>query len=467
MIPYDLEIQRKESKEFLHDLTVRDQRMMFGTLTLTHIADTKEQLDQDTEALLAIARKHLCQFAILTYQQYDGMQTALPIGLNKINAQRTLTTESAAVFCPFRVQDINHSSGIYYGVNRISRNPIYVDRNELMNGNSFVLGVSGAGKSFLSKEEIVLEYLSDIKSEILIIDPEREYKKLVQSLGGEVISLSAISENHINAMDISKDYSEKNPVASKAEFILSLCEQLIGSEGLGAKQKSIIDRCTTKVYRKYKKQVPTLKEFYNELLLQPEQEAKDIALDIELFVNGSLNTFALPTNVDINNRMICFDIHDLGVQLQTIGMLVVLDHIMHRITRNKAKGINTYIFIDEIYLLFLHEYSALFLFKLWKRIRKYGGFCCGISQNVEDLLQSHTARTMLANSELVVMLKQATTDRDELAKLMNISNTQLSYLSNAGVGQGLIKVGNAIVPFENTVPKNTKLYQTLTTKFKE
>ena len=467
VIPYDLELQRQESKEFLHDLTARDQRMMFGTLTLTHLADSKEELEKDTEAILALARKHLCQFAILTYQQYGGLQTALPIGLNKINTLRTLTTESAAVFCPFRAQEINHSNGVYYGVNRISKNPIYIDRNQLMNGNSFVLGVSGSGKSFLSKEIIVLEHLTNPETEILIIDPEQEYKKLVQSLYGEVIELSASSETHINAMDMTSDYAEKNPIAAKAEFILSVCEQLIGTENLGAKQKSIIDRCTTKVYRKYKKKNPTLKEFYEELLLQSEPEAKEIALDIELFVNGSLNTFAKPTNINVNNRLICFDIHDLGEQLQTVGMLVVLDHIMNRISRNKAKGINTYVYIDEIYLLFLHEYSALFLFKLWKRIRKQGGFCCGISQNVEDLLQSHTARTMLANSELVVMLKQATTDRDELAKLMNISNTQLSYLANAGVGQGLIKVGNAIVPFENKIPKNTKLYQTLTTKFKE
>lgn len=466
-VPYDLELQRQESKEFLHDLTTRDQRMMFGTLTLIHLADSKDELDKDTEAIFALARKHLCQFAVLTFQQYSGLQTALPIGFNKINALRTLTTESAAIFCPFKAQEINHFHGIYYGVNRISKNPIYIDRNQLMNGNSFVLGVSGSGKSFLSKEIIVLEHLTNPDTEILIIDPEREYKKMVQSLHGEIIELSASSETHINAMDMSNDYADKNPVAAKAEFILSLCEQLIGADNLGAKQKSIIDRCTTKVYRKFKKKNPTLKEFYEELLLQQEPEAKDIALDIELFVSGSLNTFAKPTNINVNNRLICFDIHDLGEQLQTVGMLVVLDHIINRITRNKARGINTYIYIDEIYLLFLHEYSALFLFKLWKRIRKHGGFCCGISPNVEDLLQSHTARTMLANSELVIMLKQAATDRDELAKLMKISSAQLNYLSTTTIGQGLIKVGNAIIPYENKIPKNTNLYQILTTKFNE
>ena len=377
IIPYDMEQQREQSKEFLDDLITRDQRMFLSVLTMVHTANSKEELDNDTEALLTIARKHLCQFGILKFQQMDGLNTAMPFGGRKIDALRTLTTESLAVFMPFRVQEIRHENGIYYGQNVISKNMIIADRKQLLNGNSFILGVSGSGKSFMAKEEIVSIMLKDPNADVIIVDPEREASSLVKSLGGEVIKISATSGNHINAMDMNKDYGDgANPVILKSEFILSLCEQLVGSNNLGAKQKSIIDRCTASVYRYYQQgnyqgTPPTLQDFYEELLRQKEPEAKEIALAIELFVNGSLNTFAKSTNVDTSNRLICYDILDLGKQLLPIGMLVVLDSILNRITANRAKGRNTFIFIDEIYLLFQYEYSANFLFTLWKRVRKY------------------------------------------------------------------------------------------------
>ena len=411
-VPYDMEQQKKEMKEFLDDLTTRDQRMMFAVITMVITADSKEQLENDTEALLTTARKHLCQFATLRFQQVDGLNTVMPFGTRKIDAFRTLTTESLSVFIPFRVQDIFHENGIYYGQNVISKNMIIADRRQLLNGNEFILGVSGGGKSFTAK--------------------------------GEVINISATSDNHINAMDMNKDYGDgANPVILKSEFIMSLCEQLIGGTNLGAKQKSIIDRCTASVYRSYQQNdyqghIPTLQDFRAELLQQDEPEAKELALAIELFTHGSLNTFAKQTNVDTNNRLICYDILDLGKQLMPIGMLVVLDSILNRITQNRAKGKNTFIFIDEIYLLFQHEYSANFLFTLWKRVRKYGAYASGITQNVDDLLQSHTARTMLANSEFIIMLNQASTDRLELAKLLNISDLQMSYITNVEAGHGLI-----------------------------
>lgn len=472
IIPYDMEQQRKESKEFLDDLTTRDQRMMFAILTMVHIADTKEQLDSDTETLFTTARKHLCQFSTLTFQQMDGLNTVLPYGLRKIDAIRTLTTESTAVFIPFRAQEISHSGGIYYGQNAISKNMIIANRKHLLNGNSFILGVSGSGKSFTAKREIVNQILSS-EDDIILIDPEREYSSLVKAMGGEIIHISATSPNHINAMDMSKDYGDgANPVILKSEFVLSLCEQLIGGQNLGAKQKSLIDRCTAGIYRKhiqnnYRDNPPTLQDFHGELLNQPEPEAKEIALAIELFTSGSLNTFAKLTNVDVNSRLICYDILDLGKQLLPIGMLVVLDSILNRITQNRAKSKNTFIIIDEIYLLFQHEYSSNFLFTLWKRVRKYGAFCTGITQNVDDLLQSHTARTMLANSEFIVMLNQASTDRMELARLLNISDLQLSYITNVYAGNGLIKVGSSLVPFTDQFPTNTKLYQLMTTKLGE
>lgn len=468
-LPYDIEQQRKEMKEFLDDLTTRDQRMMFAVLTMVHTTDTKEQLDNDTEALLTTARKHLCQFGVLKFQQLDGLNTAMPFGVRKIESFRTLTTESLAVFIPFRVQDICHTNGVYYGQNVISKNMIIADRRQLLNGNEFILGVSGGGKSFTAKGEVINQVLAG-NADIIIIDPEREYSPLVRALGGEIINISATSPTHINAMDMNREYGDgANPVILKSEFIMSLCEQLIGGNNLGAVQKSIIDRCTASVYRTYQQnnytgEVPTLQDFRAELLKQSEPEAQEIALAIELFTNGSLNTFAKKTNVDTDNRLICYDILDLGKQLMPIGMLVVLDSILNRITQNRAKGKNTFIFIDEIYLLFQHEYSANFLFTLWKRVRKYGAYATGITQNVDDLLQSHTARTMLANSEFIVMLNQASTDRFELAKLLNISDTQLSYITNVDAGHGLIKVGSSLVPFANKFPKNTKLYKLMTTK---
>ena len=472
IIPYDFEMQREQSKEFLDDLITRDQRMFMSVLTMVHTAETKEELDNDTEEILTIARKNLCQFGVLRFQQLDGLNTAMPFGVRKIDTLRTLTTESLAVFMPFRVQEIRETNGIYYGQNVISKNMIIADRKKLLNGNSLVFGVSGSGKSFITKEEIVFTMLKDKNADVIVIDPENEYTPLVKALGGEVIKVSATSGNHINAMDMNKNYADgANPVILKSEFILSLCEQLIGSDNLGAKQKSIIDRCTASTYRyylqgNYQGTPPTLQDFYQELLKQEETEAKEIALAIELFVNGSLNTFAKQTNVDTENRLICYNILDLGKQLLPLGMLVVLDSILNRITQNRAKGRNTYIFIDEIYLLLRNEYSANFLYTLWKRVRKYGAYLIGITQNVEDMLQNNTARAMMANSELIIMLNQASTDRAELAKLLNISDLQLSYITNVGSGEGLLKIGSSLIPFSNKFPKDTELYKLMTTKLR-
>ncbi len=469
VVPYDLEQQRKETREMLDDLTTRDQRMMFAVVTLVHLADSKAELDSDTETLQATARKHLCQLSTLNWQQADGLVTALPLGLRRIDALRTLTTEALAVLMPFKAQEIRDQGGVYYGQNVISKNLIIANRKELLNGNGFILGVSGSGKSFTAKEEIVNLSLST-DDDIIVLDPEREYGALIEGLGGEVINISATSRNHINAMDMEQGYGDgENPVVLKSEFLLSLCEQLIGSGKLSAKEKSIIDRCTASVYRDYIRRdyqgkAPTLQDFHAELLRQSEAEARDVALAIELFTEGSLNTFAKPTNVDTDARILCYDIRDLGKQLLPVGMLVVLDSIFNRVIRNRQLGRNTWVYIDEIYLLFQHEYSANFLFTLWKRVRKYGACCTGITQNLDDLLQSHTARTMLANSEFLVMLNQAATDRMELAQLLNISDNQLSYITNVDSGKGLIKCGSTIVPFVNSFPKNTRLYKLMTTK---
>ena len=468
---FDLEKQREESRDFLEDLVARDQRMFFGTLTIVHIADTKEELDNDTETLKSIAGQHRCQLGILRYQQCDGLSTVMPSGVKKINTKRTLTTESLAVFMPFKVQEIQDIKGIYYGKNTISKNMILIDRKSLQNGNSFILGVSGSGKSFTAKHEITNIALRDENADIIIIDPEAEYKPLVKALGGEVIKISSTSNNHINALDLNKEYGEE-PVIEKSEFILSLCEQIMSGSNVVVQQKAIIDRCTQLVYRYYKQgdfkgTPPTLEDFRKVLLQQPERIAKDIALGIELFTKGSLNTFSKQTNVDVKNRIICYDIIDLGEQLMPIGMLVILDSILNRISQNRKKGKSTYIFIDEIYLLFKYKYTSEFISKLWKRIRKYGGCATGITQNVEELLRNKEARLMLANSELIIMLNQASTDRDELANILKMSEMEMKHITNSNVGEGLIRVKDSKIPFRNKFPKDTELYKLMTTKLEE
>ena len=469
VVPYDMELQRKETKEMLEDLTTRDQRMMFGLLTMVHMAGSKEQLDSDTETLLSVARKHLCQLSVLKWQQMDGLNTVLPYGLRKIHALRTLTTESTAVLIPFHTQEIMQPGGIYYGQNAVSKNMLVADRRKLLNGNSFRLGVSGSGKSFSAKEEIVDLALST-EDDILILDPESEFGALVGALNGEVVRISATSDTHLNAMDMDSAYgNDKNPLIEKSEFILSLFEQLVGAGNLSAKEKSILDRCTADVYRDYicngyQGEAPTLKDLYRQLMLQPEEEARGLALSSELFINGSLNTFAQATNVNTQSRIIAYDIRELGEQLMPLGMLVTLDSIFNRVIQNWKKGKTTWIFADEFYLLFRYQYSADFFYRLYKRIRKYSGFVTGLTQNVEELLRSDTARLMLANSEFLILLNQAATDRDELASLLNISDNQLSYITNVGAGHGLIRCSGNLVPFENSFPKNTALYRLMTTK---
>ena len=465
VIPYDLEQQRKESKEFLDDLTTRDQRMMLVVLTFVITADTKEQLESDTETILSNARKHLCQIATLNYQQMDGLNTALPIGVCNIKTFRTLTTESLAVLNPFRVQEVMDKGGIYYGENAISHNLIMVNKENLLNQSSFILGVPGSGKSFSAKELITFLALST-NDDIIICDPENEVSALIEELGGEVIHISASSKDYINAMDMTEGYGEGNPIVDKSEFILSLFEQL-DKNGLGPKEKSIIDRCTTMVYLDYekdKKNIPTLCKLREKLLEQSEPESKNLALSLELFTNGSLNIFAHETNVDINNRIVSFDIYKLGKQLKTMGLLIITDAMLNRVTENHKKGKRTHIFIDEAHVLFENEYSCAFFDSAFKRFRKRNGYPTAITQNAEQLLASVSGSTMLSNSEFVLMLNQSAQDRKRLAELLNISDEQLSYITNADAGSGLMRYGSSLVPFVNKFPKDTELYKLMTTK---
>ena len=467
-VPYELDQLRAENKEFLDDLSTRDQRMIFANVTLVHIADTMEQLDADTETLQSIGRKNLCQFAVLRYQQEDGLNTALPYGLRRVKATRTLTTESAAVLMPFRVQEIQDAGGIYYGVNAVSKNLLVCNRKMLQNPHGFILGVSGSGKSFSMKEAITFIALST-EDDIIVIDAEREYGDLIRALRGTVLEISPSSSHHINPLEIAKGYGVgENPVAMKSELLMSICEQQMGQGQLGAFHKSIIDRCTANVYHEFVKsggqtRQPTLVDWRNEVKRQTEREAQELALASELFVEGSLNMFAYETNIDIANRIICFDLYEMGDQLKPTALNVVLETIQNRVAANRLAGKYTWVFIDEIYLFFKYYYSAQFLYKCWKRFRKYAAAMTGATQNVEECLRSDTARLMFANSEFLILLNQAATDRAELAKLLNISETQMGHVTNAEAGHGLLRIGGSIVPFANEFPKNGDLYKLMTT----
>jgi len=465
VIPYDMELQRKESKEFLDDLVSRDQRMMLCVMTIAHTAESLEKLDSDTEAILTTARKHLCHLSTLKYQQMEGLSTALPLGIRKIDALRTLTTESLAVLMPYRVQEIMDDGGIYHGENAISHNLLLVNKEKLLNANAFLLGVPGSGKSFSAKELITFLALAT-DDDILICDPEREYVSLVRALSGEIIRIAAGSRDHINALDMVEGYGDGgNPIIDKSQFVLSLFEQL-DKNGLEAKEHSIIDRCVSQVYQDYISggQLPTLHVLREKLLAQSEPEAHGLALKVELFTSGSLNAFAYPTNVDTSNRIIVYDIMDLGKQLKTMGLLVITDQILNRVTDNWRNGKRTHVFLDEFHVVFENEHSASFFNNAWRRFRKRNAYPTAITQNVEYLLDSVLASTMLSNSELIIMLNQASSDREKLARLLSISPEQMSYITNAEPGCGLMRYGSSLVPFVNRWPKDTELYRLMTTK---
>jgi len=472
-LPYDLELQRNETKEFLDDIVSRDQRMMYALVTLVHTADTKEQLDADTKRLTATARNRACQLSVLKFQQLEGLNTALPAGTRYIHAIRTFTTESLAALMPFCAQEIMHPGGIYAGVNTITGNLIIVDRTGLINGNGFVCGVSGSGKSFYVKEYVIAVKLKRPQDEILILDPHNEYAPLILALGGRAINFSPSSPHHINALDLSEGYgSGVNPLIAKSEFVLSLVERVVGSGKLDAADKSLIDESLTRIYGKYlasnyTANPPTLAELYEDLTKYKTPRADNLALAIRMISTGNLNMFAHQTNIDVDNKLISFGIRDLGSQMQEIGETVLFDAIRNRVARNSERGIRTHVIVDEMHIFFTHEYSAQFFAGVWKQFRKYGALATGITQNVEDCMKSVTGRTLLANSEYLAMLNQAPTDRMELARLLNISEEQLSHITNSGVGKGLLKCGNAIVPFLDEFPKNTSLYKLMTTRMED
>ena len=474
IIPSDLATYGTEAKKLLQDLQSRNERMFLLTFIVVNTAGSRQQLDNNVFQAASIAQKYNCQLTRLDFRQEEGLMSSLPLGLNQIEIQRGLTTSSVAIFIPFTTQELfqDGKEALYCGLNALSNNLIMVDRKRLKNPNGLILGTPGSGKSFAAKREIANVFLVT-DDDIIICDPEAEYGPLVERLHGQVIKISPTSPHYINPMDLNLNYSDdENPLSLKSDFILSLCELIVGGkDGLMPVEKTIIDRCVRMVYRDYlsdpkPENMPILEDLYNELRRQEEKEAQYIATALEIYVSGSLNVFNHRTNINIENRIVSFDIKELGKQLKKIGMLIVQDAVWNRVTVNREAHKSTRYYIDEMHLLLREEQTAAYTVEIWKRFRKWGGIPTGITQNVKDLLSSREVENIFENSDFILMLNQASGDRQILAKQLNISPHQLSYVTHSGEGEGLLFYGNVILPFVDRFPRG-ELYDLLTTKPQE
>lgn len=474
IIPSDLAMFGGEAKNLLQDLQSRNERMFLLTFLVVNMADTKRKLENDIFAAAGIAQKYNCALTRLDYQQEAGLLSSVPIGENLIPIQRGLTTSSTAIFIPFITQELfQQGAALYYGLNALSSNMILCDRKRLKNPNGLILGTPGSGKSFAAKREITNAFLIT-DDDIIICDPEAEYYPLVRRLHGQVIRISPTSTQYVNPMDINLNYSEDdNPLALKSDFLLSLCELVIGGkEGLMPVEKTVIDRSVRNVYRPFlaapdPTKMPILGDLYDELLRQPEPEAARVAAALELYVSGSLNVFNHRTNVELSNRLVCFDIKQLGKQLKKLGMLIVQDQVWNRVTINRAEKKSTRYYMDEFHLLLKEEQTAAYSVEIWKRFRKWGGIPTAITQNVKDLLSSREVENIFENSDFVLMLNQAQGDREILARQLNISPQQMKYVTHTEAGEGLIFYGNVVLPFLDRFPQNTELYRVMTTRPEE
>ena len=472
IIPSDLATYGNDAKALLKELQSQNERMFLVTFLILSTGKTQQELDNNIFQASSLMQKHSCNLRRLDYQQEQGLMSCLPLAQNLISIERTLTTSSTAIFVPFTTQELFQSGpqALYYGLNALSNNLIMVDRKLLKNPNGLILGTPGSGKSFAAKREIANAFLVT-DDDIIISDPEAEYAPLVNRLGGQVIKISPTSTQYINPMDINMNYSEEdNPLALKADFILSLCELIVGGkEGLQPVEKTVIDRCIHQIYQGYftdpkPENMPVLEDLYNALRAQEEREAQHVATALEIYVKGSLNLFNHRTNIDIHNRLVCFDIKELGKQLKKIGMLVVQDQVWGRVTENRVEGKSTRYYMDEMHLLLREEQTAAYSVEIWKRFRKWGGIPTGITQNVKDLLASREVENIFENSDFIYMLNQAVGDRSILAKQLNISPHQLSYVTHSGEGEGLLFYGNVILPFVDHFPTDLELYRIMTTK---
>jgi len=467
-LPPQLEQKLADFTALYDELHKNDQRMIFVTLTLTHMADTLEQLNEDTETLLATARKRSCQMAKLYLRQEDGMFSTLPIGVRKIQQDRSMLSEPASMLIPFATCDRQDEDGMFSGMNKISQNPIFINRAAQQNGNCIIFGVPGSGKSVLAKKDIAEHRLYSPDDQIIIVDPEREYAALVNALGGNVIDISVSGNNHLNALDtIQGIEDDSDPVPLKTQYVLTLFEMAISGTFTPA-ERSVLDRITSRILRAAlndpAQEPPTLLTLYNALMTDERPEAQSVATAVEIYVTGSMNIFAKPSNVSLDNRLLCFDIHQLGGALKPMGMFVILDFIMNMIKKNRQNGIRTWVYFDEWYLMFQSPANRALLHEYWKRARKYDAKFTGITQNVSDVLKDDETETLLSNSEYLYIMNQGAKDRDTLAAQLDLSPGQMSFITNAKAGHGLIRAGESIIPFELAFPTNTELYKLITTK---
>jgi type IV secretory pathway VirB4 component len=471
VLPADLVTYGKDAAALLADLQSRNERMFLATILVLNIAESKRKLENDIFSAAGAARKYNCALKRLDWQQEQGLMSSLPLGLNLIEIQRGLTTSSTAVFVPFTTCELfQRGEALYYGRNALSGNLITADRKQLKNPNGLFLGTPGSGKSFSAKREIVNVFLMT-DDDIIVADPESEYFPIVERLGGQVVKLSPTSAQYLNPMDINSNYAdEEDPLTLKSDFILSLCELIVGGkDGLAPTEKTVIDRCVRLVYRDYlsnpaPERMPILEDLYNLLCGQAEPEARNIAFALEIYVTGSLNVFNHRTNVDVGNRIVCFDLKELGKSLKKIAMLILQDAVWNRVTANRAAKRTTWFYIDEMHLLLKDEQTAAYTVEIWKRFRKWGGIPSGLTQNVKDLLASREIENILENSDFIYMLNQAAGDRAILAKQLGISPHQLSYVTHSNPGEGLLFYGDVIIPFSDRFPKDTEIYSLLTSK---
>ena len=473
ILPPDLVTYSNDAKTLLEDLQSRNERMFLLTFLVVNMAPTRRELDNDLFTVSGIVQKYNCTLKRLDFQQEDGFLSSLPLGHNGIEIKRGMTTSSTAIFVPFMTQELRmDGEAVYYGLNALSHNVIMANRKKLKNPNGLFLGVPGSGKSFAAKRELVNVFLAT-RDRIIVVDPMGEYSPLIKRLGGQVIEIAPDSPHHINPMDIDLSFDEENPMALKADFILSLMELIVGGkDGLQPVERTVIDRCVRQMYREHLQdpetsKMPTLQTLYDLLCSQPEGEAVRLATALEIYVHGSLNVFNHRTNVDVNNRFVCYDIRELGKQLKKLGMLIVQDQVWNRVTINRAQHKATRYYMDEFHLLLKEEQTAAYSVEIWKRFRKWGGIPTGITQNVKDLLASREVENIFENSDFVYLLNQASGDRQILSKALNISPSQQNYITNSNAGEGLIFYGSTIVPFKDDFPKDTQLYRIMTTKPEE
>lgn len=473
-LPDDLADQQNQISELRDELSKTNQRLVNSMIVIGVSADTAEQLDLACKTVKAKVNAQSCKAESLKFMQIEGLTAELPLGSNPLPMKRTLTTNSAAILIPFTTQEVFEPHGLFYGSNARSGNPIVADRRAHMNSNGFILGTTGGGKSFTVKQELAGLYLNR-DDEVIIIDPEREYLPLAQAFGGQIVQISAGSTTRINPLDIVlEETGDGDPVKEKTNNVVSMVGSLVGgNEGLNPMEKSLVDRCALNLYVRYREQganptaQPTLGDLRDMLEETGEAAGHELAVSLGSYTSGSLSGFNGQTNVDLNNRFTVFDVSGLTGELRTFGMMVVIDQVWNRVIRNRAKGRRTWLYIDEFHRFFGNQYSAGQFKDIYKRARKYGLGVTGITQNIEELLLDDDARLMLSNSDFLMLLSQNGSDADELCSLLKLSEEQRQFFTGVLPGQGLMKIGDAYVPFDGRIPSGGILYELYSTSFQQ